>query len=132
MVLAELAGGITQGLQQRGNRRIVRFETYVSSRHSNFGKPGANWILAGDKGGASSRAALLAVVVGERRSFTADSIDIGRPIAHLTPVIVADIPPSDVVAPENENVRLVRFSHTCLLSLLQLFHNRAANFGFSG
>jgi hypothetical protein len=117
MVLAKLAGGVTQRLQQSGDRRIVSFETRVSSRHSDFGKAGSNWILASDEGGPPGRAALLPVVVGERRSFIADSIDIGSPIAHLTPVIVADVPPADIVAPKNEDVRLIRLGHFNLLLL---------------
>ena len=71
MVLAELAGGVAQRLQQFRDGRVFRVETDRGSRHADLGQAGADRVLPGDEGGAPRRAALLAVVIGERRAFVA-------------------------------------------------------------
>src|SRR5262249_11539271 len=63
MVLPELSGGVTQRLQQFGDRRIFSLETKVGARQSHFSQTSANRRLTGNKSGASCRAALLAVPV---------------------------------------------------------------------
>jgi hypothetical protein len=70
-----------------------------------------DWILAGDERGPSSRAALLRIVVGKGDAFVADAVDIGRAIAHLSAAVVADIPPADIVALQDENIRFASLSH---------------------
>ena len=95
-------------------------KTDVGPRHSDLGQAGADRVLAGDERGAAGRAALLAVVVGEGRAFVGDAVDVGRAVAHLAAVVVADVPPADVVAPEDEDVRLAGFSHLNLPSLVAL------------
>ena len=69
MVLAELAGRVTERLQQFRDRRVFRAEPDIGARHPDFGQAGADRVLAGDEGRAAGGAALLAVVVGERRAF---------------------------------------------------------------
>src|SRR4051812_28176114 len=111
MVLAELAGGVTQRLQQFRNSRVFRAQADIGPRHPDLGEAGADRILAGHERGAPGRAALLAVIVGEGRAFVADAVDVGGPVAHLPPVVVADVPPADVVTPEDKDIRLACFSH---------------------
>lgn len=64
-------------------------------------------VLTGDERGTAGGTALLSVVIGEACAFDANPIDIRGPVAHLAAVIVADVPPADVVSPQDENVRLV-------------------------
>jgi hypothetical protein len=63
--------------------------------------------LAGDEGGAAGGAALLAVPVGEDRAFLADAVDVGRLVAHHAHVVGADVELADVVAPDDQDVRLL-------------------------
>ena len=49
-----------------------------------------------------------AVVVGEGNPLVADPVDVGRAVAHLPAVVVADVPAADVVAPQDQNVRSSR------------------------
>ena len=71
-------------------------------------------ILAGDEGRASGRAALLAVIVGEGHALVADAVDVGRAVAHLAAAVVADVPPADVVAPKDQNIRFFGLRHCTL------------------
>ena len=64
--------------------------------------------LAGDESRASGGAALLAVPVGEERAFLGDAVDVGRLVAHHALVVGADVPVADVVAPDDQDVRLAR------------------------
>ena len=108
MVLAELAGGVAQRLQQFRDGRVFRPKADIGARHPDLGQAGADRVLPGDERGAAGGAALLAVVVGEGRAFVADAVDVRRAVAHLAAVVVADVPPADVVAPKDEDVRLAR------------------------
>jgi hypothetical protein len=71
VVLPELAGGVALRLQQRGDRRVLLLHAFRRARQADLGQAGANWRLPGDEGGAAGRAALLAVPVGEQRTFLA-------------------------------------------------------------
>src|SRR5580658_5393124 len=97
MILAELAGGVTERLEQLRDGRVFGANTDVGAGHSYLGEAGADWVLVGDECGSAGGAALLAVIVGERHAFIADPINIRRAVAHLTAVVVADIPPANVV-----------------------------------
>ncbi len=104
VVLAELAGDVAMRLEQLGDGGIFRLQPESSPGHADLGQAGADRVLAGDEGGPASRAALLAVEIGEGRTFIGDAIDVRGAIAHLAPAVVADVPPADVIAPENEDV----------------------------
>ena len=104
MVLAELAGGIAERLQHLSDGWIFRLKSEIGAGHADFGQSGAEWILAGNEGGASSRTTLLAVVVGEGDTFVGDAVDVRRSIAHLAAAEVADIPDADVIAPEDQDI----------------------------
>ena len=49
---------------------------------------------------------LLAVIVGEQRALVGDAVDVGRAVAHHAAVVGADVPVADVVAHDDEDVRL--------------------------
>jgi hypothetical protein len=51
---------------------------------------------------------LLGVIIGEKRTFLGDSVDVGRPIAHHAAVVSADVPVTDVVAHDDKDIRLIR------------------------
>jgi hypothetical protein len=114
MVFAELAGGVAQRLEQFRNGRILRANADIGPGHTHLGQTGANWVLAGDEGGPTSRAALLAIVIGEGRTFVANPVDVRGPIAHLASAVIADVPPADIVTPKDQDVRLACFSHLSL------------------
>ena len=111
VVLAELAGGVAERLQQLGDRRILRLQADGRAGHADLGQAGADRVLAGDEGGAAGGAALLAVVVGEGDALVGDAVDVGGSVAHLAAAEVADVPHADVVAPEDQDVRFLRGRH---------------------
>ena len=105
MVLAELAGGVAERLEQLGERRVFRLQPEVGARQADLEQAGPKARLAGDEGGAAGGAALLAIVVGEDQAFVGDAVDVGRLVAHHATVVVADVPVADVVAHDDQNVR---------------------------
>jgi hypothetical protein len=42
---------------------------------------------------------LLTVIVSEGHTFIADAIDVRRAVPHLAAIVVADVPPADVISP---------------------------------
>jgi len=117
MVLGELPRFVTERLQELSDGRVLRLWTDVGAGHANLRQPRADGVLARDERRPAGCAALLAVVIGEGQSLIADSVDVGRAVAHLPAVVVADVPPADVVSSKNEDVRLVRLRHFALLPL---------------
>ena len=107
MVLAELAGRVALRLQHLGERRILLLDAARRTGNADRGHAGAHRHLAHDEGGAAGGAARLAVVVGEDDAFLADAVDVGR-LAHHAVRVGADVPHADVVAEDDEDVRLVR------------------------
>jgi hypothetical protein len=67
--------------------------------------------LTGNKRRSPRGAALLAVRIGEPRPLVGDPVDVRRPVAHQSVAVTAEVRDPDVIAPDNENVRLLRLSH---------------------
>ena len=111
VVFAELTGGIAEGFEQFCNGGVLLVQADIGAGHSNFGQPGAHGVLSGDKGGATGGAALLGVIVGEGNTFGANTVDIWSSVAHLAPAVVTDVPPSNIVTPEDKDVWFVFLSH---------------------
>src|SRR5215468_3141182 len=107
MVLAELRGRVAQWFEQFGDGRVFLVQSDRGGRQPDFGQPGAQSVLTGDERRSSSGAALLAVVIGETDAFLGNAVDIGRAIAHLPVAVAAQIGDADIVAPDDEDVRLV-------------------------
>ena len=118
VVLAELAGDVTQGLEKVGDRRILGLQTEVGAGQAYLGEAGADGRLAGDERGPARGATLLSVPVGEHRTFLSEAIDVGSTVSHDAVVVGADIEPADVVAPDDENVRFVGLGHFQIAPLL--------------
>src|SRR5262249_55566828 len=118
MVLAELAADIAERLQRVGDRRILGLQTQIGAGETDLGETGADRRLPGDERGAAGGAALLPVPVGEVAAFFRDAIDVGRAITHDPVVVEADVEPADVVAPDDEDVRLAALGHVTAPSVL--------------
>jgi hypothetical protein len=106
VVLAELAGGVAQGLQELGDGHVLRLETDVHAGHAHLAQARAVDALAGDERRTPGRAALLAVRIGEPHPFVGDPIDVRRPVPHQPVAVAAEVRDPDVVAPDHEDVRL--------------------------
>ena len=107
VVLAELAGGIAQRLEGRGDRRRLGRHADRRARLADGRHPGADRQLAGDEVGPSGRAARLGVVVGEQHPLGGEPVEVRRPARHHAPVVGADVEPADVVAHDDDDVRLL-------------------------
>jgi hypothetical protein len=70
--------------------------------------------LASDEGRASCGTGLLAVRVGEDHPLVGEAIDVRRLIAHKPARVAAQSGDADVITPDDEDVRLVRFGHFIL------------------
>ena len=111
MVLAELAGRIAEVLQELRNRRVLGTEALHRAREADLGQAGADRLLAGDEGGAPSGATLLTVEVGEHRALSGDPVDVRGAIPHDAVVVTTDVEPADVVAHDEQNVRMIDIRH---------------------
>ena len=108
VVLAELTGLVALRLQQLGDRHVPRLKPFLGARQPDLEKAGAEGRLARDECRAPGGATLLAVPVGEQRAFLCDAVDVGRLVAHHALVVGADVPVADVVAPDHQDVGLLR------------------------
>ena len=63
--------------------------------------------LAGDEVGPARRAARLGVVVGEQHALLGQLVEVRRLAGHDAAVVGADVEPADVVAHDDEDVRLL-------------------------
>ena len=108
VVLAELPGGVARALQHGGHGHVGLLPTLGGARQPDLGHAAAHRHRTADEGGAASGAALLRVVVREAHAFIRDAIDVGRLVAHHAAAVVADVPGADVVAPDHEDVGLLR------------------------
>src|SRR5262249_59792343 len=74
---------------------------------ADLGHAGADGALAGDERGPPCSAGLLPVPVGEPRPLPGDPVDVRRLVPHDAAVVAARVEPADVVAPDDEHVRLL-------------------------
>ena len=108
MILAKLAGHVTLCLQQRGDSRVLLGHAFRRAGQTYLGEAGANWRLSGDESGATCGTALLPVPVSENRTLSGNAVDVGRLVAHHSHVVCADVELPDIVAPDDEDIRLFR------------------------
>src|SRR3954470_12689814 len=105
MILAELPGRITQGLQQIRDRWVFLLQSERRARKTDFGHSSPQSRLTGNERRATGCATLLAVVVGEHHPFGREAVYVGRLITHHTTRVGADVGLPDIVAPNNYYVR---------------------------
>ena len=106
VVLPELPRGVPAILQKDGDGGILGLESEFGTWQTHLAEARAEHALAGDERGAAGGAALLAVVVGEDHAFLGDAVDVRRAIAHQPHRVGADVRLADVVAPDDQDVRL--------------------------
>jgi hypothetical protein len=114
MVLAELAGGVAMRLEQLGDGRVLGTHPHGGARQAHLAQPRAEHALAHNEGGATRRAALLAVAIGKEHAFVGDAVYVGRLVAHHAPAVAAEVPVTDVISPDDQNVGF-SFWHVHLL-----------------
>ena len=85
---------------------------------ADLGEAGAIDALPGDEGRAARGAGLFAVGIGEHHAFLGDAVDVGRLVAHEPVRIAAEVRDADIVAPDDEDVRLASVGHVSLSCLL--------------
>ena len=107
VILAELTGRVAEVLHEVRDARIFGLQADVRARQADLGQPGADGRLAGDERRAPRRAALLAIPVGEPRTFSGDAVDVRRVVAHDPAVVTTRVKPPDVVAHDDEDVGLL-------------------------
>ncbi len=107
VVLAELPGGVALALQDGGQRGRLGGHADVRARLADRGQAGADGELAGDEVGAAGGAAGLGVVGVEDRPLVGELLEVGVGLLHDAAVVGVDVHPADVVAHDEEDVRLV-------------------------
>ena len=107
MVLAELAGGVALRFERGGNRAGFGRKAGLGARLADRGHAGADGQFAGDEVRATRRAARLGVVVGEQHAFLGQLVEVRRPAGHHAAVVGADVPHADVIAHDEDDVRLL-------------------------
>ena len=104
MVLAKLPSRVAHRFQHGSDgRRLIRHADRGPGLPDR-GEPGADRQLASDEVGTAGRAARFGVIVGEHHSFGSQLIEVRRPAGHDTPVIRADVEPTDVVTHDEDNI----------------------------
>ncbi len=110
VVLAKLAGDVALLLQQIGNRRRPVRNALRRTGHADGQQPGAEGLLTENERCTACGAALLRVRVGDQRAFLRDAIDVRRLVAHHPEAVGADVVPANVIAPDDEDVGLLRIA----------------------
>src|SRR5687768_9043535 len=113
VVLAELPCRVAEALHDGGDGSVGPLPAFLGSGQADLCHASAHRHVAADERGPAGGAALLPVVVGERHAFSRNAVDVRRPVAHHAAVVVADVPSTDVIAPNNEDIRWFpsRLSH---------------------
>ena len=112
VVLAELAGGVAQRLEQFGDRRVLGGPADIGARNADLAHSGAVHALSADERRPARRAALLAVGVGEAHALVGDPVDVRCAVAHQAVAVATQVADADVVAPDDQDVRFaVRHCH---------------------
>ena len=106
VILAELRGDVALLLEQIRDGRIFLLKAFLRSGQTDFQEAGAERRLARDESGPSRGAALLTIGIGEHSAFLGEAVDVGSLVAHHALIVRTDIPIADVVAPDDEDVRL--------------------------
>lgn len=107
VVLAELARRVALALENGCHRDIRLLPAFLRAGEADLGHAGAHRYITANESGAPGRAALLSVIIREGQAFLSDPVDVRRLIAHHATIIMADIPGADVIAPDDQDVRLL-------------------------
>ena len=104
MVFAELAGRIALRLERGGDGAGFRRQTRGRARLADRGHAGADGQFAGDEIRATRRAARFGVIVGEQHAVLGHLVEVGRRAGHHAAAVSADIPHTNVIAHDEQDV----------------------------
>jgi hypothetical protein len=107
VVLAELARRVALRLQRRRYCRVLGAQSEVGPGEADLRQARAVRVPAGDERRPAGCAALLAVVVREPGTLVRQPIDVRGPVPHHAVAVAAQVRDPYVVAPDDEDVRLV-------------------------
>src|SRR5262249_52892262 len=107
----ELAGGVSEVLEELGDGWIFCAQSDFRPRETDLGQASTNWRLAGDECRTAGRATLLTVEIRKHRPFFGDPIDIRGLVPHDPVVVTTHIEPTNVVGHDEQNVRLGALRH---------------------
>ena len=78
----------------------------VRARLADRGQASADRQLAGDEVGSAGGTGRLRIVVGEQHALGGEAVEVRRVRAHQAAVVGADVRPADIVAHDEQDVRL--------------------------
>ena len=104
VVLAELAGVVTEVAQEPCERRGAGLQVSRAARELRRDHAGAQRMHAGKEGISPGGAALLGIVVGEHRTLIADAVDVGRLANCKATMIDARLHNADVITHDEKDV----------------------------
>jgi hypothetical protein len=107
VILAELTRRVAVVLEELRDCGVLGLQPYGRCWEPDLAEAGAEDALPGDERGTPGGAALLAVGIGEAHPLVRDAIDVRRPVTHQPVAVAAEVRDADVVAPDDEDVRLV-------------------------
>ena len=119
VVLAELAGVIAEVVQELGERGRAGPQIRWAARQLRRDHAGAQWGHAGEESVAPGRAALLGVVAHKLGALVANAVNVGRFAESETSLVADDLHPADVIAHDEEDVRLLLRRSRCRHLLLR-------------
>ena len=106
VVLAELAGLVAHRLEHGGERDGLGRHADGGAGLADRGQAGTDRQLAGDEVGTTRGAARLGVVVGEAQACRRQPVEVRRAARHDPLVVGTDVEPADIVAHDDQDVRL--------------------------
>ncbi len=115
MVLAELSRHVSERLQEFGDRGILGAHALRSGRDAHFRQTRAIAGLPGDERRPPGGTGLLAVRIGEHHPFRGEPVDVWCLIAHQPAAVATQIRNTDVISPDDQNVRFLLVRHDHLL-----------------
>ena len=107
VVFSKLCGGITHRFEHFRDCRVFCIQPLISAWQTDFTVAGPGDALPGNEGGSACSTTLFGVIVGKHHAFTGKAVNVGSLVPHDTMRIGADVAPADVIAPDNDDVRLL-------------------------
>jgi hypothetical protein len=113
MIFAKLPGGVTHRLQGRRDGRRLRRHADRGAGLPNCREAGANRQLTGDEIRAAGGAACFRIIIGEAHALVGHLVQMRRAPGHDALIVDADIRPADIIAHNDNNVRLLTGLRLC-------------------
>ncbi len=107
MVFAELPRCVAERFENCRDRDGLVRQADIRSSLTDSRHACPQWNLAGDEIGAASGTTCLGIIVGEAHALGGELVEVGRFAGHDALMIGTDIKPADIIAHDNENVRLL-------------------------